>query len=373
MMRKSVMENLPKFLFPGEFEESLQTESEAVKVTDELDARCMTAAMSLRASNIEYMIGELSDLAYNGLTRSIRRFSDGSMVVRIGSWEFEVNNAQFGRENHFALHVDENFNVISYTLYMTDMGGGRFMRGNGQILARRDIPSFCRKVADMHTWDVARIAPESTVPSIAEIRKNESNTTFFMIVKYLHIPWWFIRRGLDSDEMNRAITSFSAGGYRALFKTLNPDYLPFLHPDAHSGFSYTTRRIGVRMRLLHHRMFAEIFGQEKNVAAFEGIGIDFKPTTPLWVSLRTAEWPTMMDELAYLAGDTESFSSEQDRIQMLAYSALGGSAHGRERLFNLAGIEFDEPAVDYCGRFPPSEKIFESFMRYRKIARRPTS
>ena len=72
----------------------------------------------------------------------------------------------------------------------------------------------------------------------------------------------------------------------------------------------------------------------------------------------------MMDELAVQAKNIADYANEQDRFQMLAYSALEGSTAGKERLFRQTGIAFDEPAASAGNGFPPFEETAGKLMDY---------
>ena len=345
-MHASVIENLPGFLFPEEFRESLPVDFEPYAPSTKDMDRYAEGLLGLKASLSDYIYGEVAEIMKRGRIREVRRYCDGTELVRFDG-RTTNRNLTLGHPYQTLVHFSANSEAIAYTHLINPM-----TTEDGVFVEVEDCEPVCVPVAksDWLVRKVMRLQSGEEISLCAgpglkkvgiSIRRNfyDEGKGFDIRFFYFHLPWSFGDFLISGTDTSRLVEAFAHNGYAAFLDGWDWRFLDVM------DIGIVTRMMGITPRLLHHRFMAEWFGNVRELELLDRIGIRDERTEPLFVERFSGTWAVILDRLYQLSVDGGCGVSPSareltgyDRDRILVYAALEGHSAAKKAVREKFGI-----------------------------------
>lgn len=331
-MHRSIEENLPGFMFPAAFLESLPKDYEPVEPTADEAVEYRRAIAQIDGTQRDYVEGMVAERIRRGRLREVRRFDGGSVLVRFDTVIKDANNRELC-DLQLLLHLGADGRLISYTNTFPEMKpvATYAIMGSGvsrvcSLQSPSDVLAILSKVV---AGKEVLIAPNGRTGYRSLRLCPEVGTdgaTYTARYFFSHPPVAFQKSGLTYEEIGRLVSGFMKNGFSWLVGAVEWEWWDGCTEPNHE------RRMGIYLRLLFRRFLAEFFGRSDEVALLDRLGVEDVPTAALWMRCLNVAWPEQLSYLVRIARGPEELRTDYykrpltplDCDRVVAYAALGG-------------------------------------------------
>ena len=339
----SIQENLPRFLFPVEFERSLSNSFSPRVPTESEKRRYACSLMDIRMPQLDHSHLEMAVMLHEGVVREVRDYSDGTILVRMDMKELAEDEMVHAPEYQTWLRLDADGNLISYTFVLSDMRPDDilFVRLDGKIdvsISSRDVSAVRGLVRHLEGGRVMGVGltPDKVRYIRIVPRERSKDMGFDVNFEYFYRPWWFCKLNLSLEDVTRLLSIFATSGYGEFLDSCVWNYY---EPGEYG-------KLGVMSRLTGHLYIAECFGRSDVKKLLERIELPRDRIGSLWVPRVGGSWSEAMMSLYNFASRGKIPTGEgvsrkltdREAQYVLVLAALEGNEYARNAVYQRFGI-----------------------------------
>lgn len=334
-MDLSIEYNLPKFMFPDAFLASLPKDGEPVEPTEAEAAAYRRANLQVRGTLTDYIFCTSAERLRHGVLREVRKFGDGSVMVRFDVALGGSRNEHFS-DLQFLMHLDASGRLQSYTQVYDDLKPSTswsvFKCGSSVRRVMRTVDEVLADLDRTPEEELLVCAGKVSYRALRLVRRSTSSGDVYDIrYTFDHPPVAFQMRGQSHETLERLLGVFKEKGLRGLTREAGWEYW-----DGDTD-PREQRRMGINMRLLFHRFVAEYKRDAETVERLDRLGIRDERLPFFWAPRVGDTWPEIVHNLYRLARDPSSPRKDAyDRPltplecdRLVAYAALEGDPEAK--------------------------------------------